>query len=55
MGYGVGGGIITLFTLVLDRRKVSAILPQEKSHRTKWIGGYVGPNAGLNVLEKIYE
>jgi len=55
MGYGGGGEIIALFTLILDRRKLSSIFPQDKSHRTQWIGGCVGPKAGMKVLEKTYE
>jgi hypothetical protein len=31
---GEGGKIIALFTLLLDRSKLSAIFPQEKGHRT---------------------
>jgi hypothetical protein len=47
----LGSGSIAS-TLVLDGDEWSALTPRERAPHTYWIGGWVGPRAGLDVVVK---
>jgi hypothetical protein len=54
---GVGVQIKVLLTLTFIRGEWSAscpshFIPGERAPRTHWIGGWVGPRAGLDNMEK---
>jgi hypothetical protein len=54
---GVGGVVPPFLTFALDGGEWSASLPccftpGERAPSTHWIGGWVGPRAGLDAVEK---
>jgi len=53
----IGGVLHTFLSLALDRGEWSAsrpgsFNPRERAPGTHWIGGWVGPRAGLNAVVK---
>jgi hypothetical protein len=55
--WGNGGIAQPFFTSALDRGEWLTTRPGrftflERAHCTHWIGGWVGPRAGLDVVEK---
>jgi hypothetical protein len=55
--HGSGGIAPHFLVTVLDGGELSAsrpghFAPRERAHGTHWIGGWVGPGAGLDAVEK---